>query len=123
VRYICSRKSHLKKYVHEVNKPLKCKICDYFFYKKHYLNQHLQTVHAQKTFKFELVHYRFSEKGKLKKQDSSVYDRSNKLLKCKISDYIGSQKHNLKEHDATVYEEKKQSNLKFVITDLLKKVT
>ena len=65
-------------------------------------NQHVATVHEEKTFNFEVCHYRSSQKGNLKNMFREFMMEIS--LKCEVCDYRSSQKGDLNKHVASVHE-------------------
>ena len=80
--------------VHEEKKPINCDICDYSCSQKRILNKHVAPVHEEK-----------------------------KPYNCDICDYSYSQKGHMSKHVASVHEGKSYSNVTFVTTDILQRVT
>ena len=60
--YSCSQKGVAL--VHEGNKSFKSEVCDYNWFQKGPLKQHVERVHdGNKTLKFEVGDHRSSQKG------------------------------------------------------------
>ena len=108
----------------------------FFLYMNHNMNQHVATVHEKKNIQLWSLSLQIFSKCILKKNVSWVLD-GNKPFKCDICDYRSSRKSDLNKHVASVHEVnrvtvknvelvhegKSHSNVTFVTTDTLKRVT
>ena len=101
--------------------PYACAICHKSFPTAKSLLEHIKTDHESlysSTQKHPNKDYE-----KVDTIETKIIHEGNKPFNCELCDYRSHQKGDLKKHVASVHEGKDNSNVKFVNTELIEKVT